>query len=162
MTGRTIFHITQYKAGSQWIQSILLKCASERLIKPKLWATQFVKDPIIPGGIYPAVYVTKRIFDRKRKPENCQQFVVLRDLRDTAVSAYFSLKLSHPPVGDVEKIRRRLNSRDFEDRMLKYWLGHQVEELGLASTIHRNIRFSNRFCYVAGAPAPFPENDAAA
>ncbi len=121
----TIFHVTQYKAGSQWIYHILLKCASDRIVEPKLWAKQFLKDPIIVGGIYPTVYVTKRMFDRTKKPENARHFVVLRDLRDTAVSAYFSLKLSHPAMGSAEKIRCKLNSRDLEDGLLwilKNWL----------------------------------------
>jgi len=121
----TIFHITQYKAGSQWVYNILLKCAPDRIVKPKLWAAQFLKDPIIVGAIYPTVYVTKRLFDRTKKPENTSYFVVLRDLRDTAVSAYFSLKLSHPTMGSAEKIRRKLNSRDLEDGLLwilKNWL----------------------------------------
>jgi lipopolysaccharide transport system ATP-binding protein len=121
----TIFHITQYKAGSQWILKILLKCAGDRIVQPKLWAAQFLKDPIVSGAVYPAVYVTKRMFERTRKPENSKHFVILRDLRDTAVSGYFSLKLSHPLMGPAEKIRRKLNSRDLEEGMLwilKNWL----------------------------------------
>jgi hypothetical protein len=121
----TIFHVTHYKAGSQWIYSIMGKCAGERIVRPKLWADHFRKDPIVPGAIYPTVYVTKRVFDRVRKPENSRHFVVLRDLRDTSVSAYFSLKFSHAAIGDVEKIRKTLDSRDFEEGMLwifRHWL----------------------------------------
>jgi lipopolysaccharide transport system ATP-binding protein len=121
----TIFHVTQYKAGSQWIHNLLLKCAPERVIKPKLWAEHFTRDPIIPGAIYPTVYATKSVFDRTKKPDDYRHFVILRDLRDTAVSAYFSLQVSHPNVGSVDKIRRKLNSRDQEGGMLwilKNWL----------------------------------------
>jgi hypothetical protein len=121
----TIFHVTQYKAGSQWIHNLLLKCAPERVIKPKLWAEHFTSDAIIPGAIYPTVYVTKSVFDRTKKPEDYRRFVIFRDLRDTAVSAYFSLQVSHPKVGSIERIRRKLNSRTLEDGMLwilRNWL----------------------------------------
>jgi len=121
----TIFHVTQYKAGSQWIHNLLLKCAPERVVKPKLWAKHFTNDAIIPGAIYPTVYVTKSVFDRRKKPEDYRRFVIFRDLRDTAVSAYFSLQVSHPKVGSIEKIRRKLSSRTLEAGMLwilRNWL----------------------------------------
>jgi hypothetical protein len=121
----TIFHVTQYKAGSQWIHNLLLKCAPERVVTPKLLAKHFTHDAIIRGAIYPTVYVTKSVFDRTKKPEDYRRFVIFRDLRDTAVSAYFSLQVSHPKVGSVEKIRRKLSSRTLEDGMLwilRNWL----------------------------------------
>jgi hypothetical protein len=121
----TIFHVTQYKAGSQWIHNLLLKCAPERVVTPKLWARHFTNDALIPGAIYPTVYVTKSVFDRTKKPENYRHFAIFRDLRDTAVSAYFSLQVSHPKVGSIDKIRRKLSSRTVEDGMvwiLRNWL----------------------------------------
>ena len=87
----TIFHITVYKAGSQWIYNILLQCVPERLVPPKVDSAQFVVDEIIPGKIYPTIYLPRTLFYKKSIPSRSKHFVVLRDLRDILVSGYFSL-----------------------------------------------------------------------
>ncbi len=111
--GSTIFHITLHKAGSQWIRHLLSKCAPEWIVQPQLRNAHLLKAPIKEGYIYPAVCITKRDFDRIRKPKNSRHFVILRDLRDVLVSAYFSLKSSHPEdeEGKISDIRRALNAR---------------------------------------------------
>jgi lipopolysaccharide transport system ATP-binding protein len=116
----TIFHITQYKAGSQWIHQILLRCAAPRIVSPKLWAAHFLQDRIIEGGIYPTVYVTKEEYEDTPKPPGSASFVILRDLRDIAVSAYFSIKFSHPEIGRIGERRKALVSRDVENGYI--WL----------------------------------------
>jgi len=116
----TIFHLTQYKAGSQWIYNILLQCASNRLIQPRLASAQFVIDDIIPGKIYPTVYLPRTLFYRKSLPSQSKHFVVLRDLRDILVSAYFSLIASHQEIGGVSAVRRKLSRMSQEDGFL--WL----------------------------------------
>lgn len=94
--GPTIFHITHWKAGSQWIYKILRDCAPEHIVPPQLGESQFLHWPLLEGRVYPTVYVTKQQFDSVRLPANWRRFVVIRDLRDTLVSAYFSIKVSHP------------------------------------------------------------------
>src|SRR6185312_972323 len=78
----TIFHLTQYNAGSQWIHNICLQCAADRVVSPRIASAQFVIDDIIPGRIYPAVYLPRILFYRKSVPSQSKHFVVLRDLRD--------------------------------------------------------------------------------
>jgi len=92
----TVVHVTHWKAGSQWMHKILRECAPDRIVEPKLGETQFLLRPLQPGKIYPTAYVTKQQFDSVRLPRNWRRFVIIRDLRDTLVSAYFSIKLSHP------------------------------------------------------------------
>ena len=46
--------------------------------------------------MYPTVYATQEEFDSVRLPPAWTRFVVIRDLRDTLVSGYFSLRHSHP------------------------------------------------------------------
>jgi hypothetical protein len=121
----TTFHISLYKAGSQWIRLVLERCAPSQIIDPKADMTHVVNDPIVPGGIYPAIYLTKSAFDEVKKPLDSRHFVVLRDLRDTAVSAYFSLKFSHAEIGGIESMRKQLTGRKFEEAMLwilEHWL----------------------------------------
>jgi hypothetical protein len=55
-----VFHITHWKAGSQWIHRILHGLVYERLVLPKVGMGQFLLAPIQPGKFYPTLYVTKK------------------------------------------------------------------------------------------------------
>ena len=121
----TIFHLTVYKAGSQWIHNILLQCAPDRLIPPQIDSAQFVVDDIIPGKIYPTVYLPRSLFYKKSIPGQSKHFVVLRDPRDTLVSAYFSLIASHTEMGNVSVVRRKLSQMSKEEGflwMIRRWM----------------------------------------
>jgi len=118
----TLFHITHWKAGSQWIYRILEKAAgSDRLVRPQIGEMQFLNWPIRPGGVYPTVYVTAEQYAAIAKPPGSRHFVVLRDLRDTLVSAYYSLKFSHQTFGDpqMEAWRSALHELDEEAGLLR-------------------------------------------
>jgi len=114
----TVFHLTQYKAGSQWIYHILKRCAPEQVITPKHEIAHVMKDPIIAGHIYPTVYLTKEKFDQIKRPADSRFFVILRDLRDITVSAYFSLKISHVAMGEIPQIRQELCRRELESGLI--------------------------------------------
>lgn len=122
----TVFHITNHKAGSQWVAEILKHAAPERFVKPQTGVRHFFEHPIKLGHIYPTIYVPKPLFSTTLKGYNTQLvkhdvnflrsffasiansfsfrfrnnpykiFVIVRDLRDILVSHYFSLKVSHP------------------------------------------------------------------
>lgn len=141
----TVFHITHYKSGSQWVLQVLRECAPERFVAPHVDLGQFYKAPLIPGAIYPTIYVSYSNFQNtvypsldidernyrysetdgaavknwynffvKRLP--VRKFVIIRDLRDTLVSLYFSVKISHAVVSKkLAEGRKRLNQLDFED-----------------------------------------------
>lgn len=144
----TVFHITHPKAGSQWIRHVLAGCALKRIIEPKVKVAQFYEDALVPGAIYPTVYVPRPRFEKvlnptvdldaqtyRPSPEDeasvqnwynfvvkqspVIKFVVIRDLRDTLVSLYFSLKVSHRIISEnVAEGRRKLNEMEFEDGFL--------------------------------------------
>lgn len=115
----TIFHITHWKAGSQWIHKILVDCVPERIIPPQLREAQFLDGPLQPQKVYPTVYVTKQQFDSVRLPSNWRRFVIIRDLRDTLVSAYFSLKVSHAILDyRIARWRSVLQSLSMEDGLI--------------------------------------------
>ena len=88
----TVFHITHYKSGSQWVLAVLNEVAKNRIVEPQVAANHVTQQPIIPGRIYPCVYLTKPKFLAANPPENRKVFIVLRDLRDTLVSLYFSVR----------------------------------------------------------------------
>jgi hypothetical protein len=114
-----VFHITHWKAGSQWIARILRDLVGDRLVLPvNSLQDQFLKWPIQPGMVYPAIYVSKEQFDQVSKPSNCRRFVIIRDLRDTLVSLYFSVKISHALPAQLASMRTALSQRDHEAGLL--------------------------------------------
>ena len=115
----TIFHITHWKAGSQWIYKILREVAPERIVVPQVGVMQFLSDSIIGGAVYPTIYVTKEQFYSIPLPNNSRKFIVIRDLRDTLISAYFSIRYSHPLIGDsLANWRVRLNAANLEEGLI--------------------------------------------
>ncbi len=91
----TLFHITHWKAGSQWIHRILDYCAHDKIIAPQTDPQLFLQAEILPGKIYPTLYLSYHDFIRAALPKDYKYFVIIRDLRDVLVSLYFSLKISH-------------------------------------------------------------------
>jgi lipopolysaccharide transport system ATP-binding protein len=121
-----IFHITHWKAGSQWIRKILTDCVPGLIVTPMLNEIQFLEQPIQAGKVYPTVYVTKEQFDRVNPQLEWKRFIVIRDLRDTLVSAYFSIRFSHNANSEVMLTWRNiLNTSNEEDGLIylaKEWL----------------------------------------
>jgi lipopolysaccharide transport system ATP-binding protein len=69
--------------------------------------------------------VTKEDFDTAILPAQWFRFVIIRDLRDTLISGYFSIKFSHPPMGQIAEWRAVLNKVDLDQGLLflmKEWL----------------------------------------
>jgi lipopolysaccharide transport system ATP-binding protein len=116
----TVFHVTHYKAGSQWIQAILRGCVESDLVRAKAGVRQFLEEPIQPGKVYSSVYVTREQFESVAKPEGSRRFVIIRDLRDTVVSGYFSLKVSHGAFAAdrVSALRRELQEGSVEEGLI--------------------------------------------
>lgn len=117
----TIFHITHWKAGSQWVRAVLTDAVRERIVKEKPDMSHVTADPIVRGGVYTPVYVVREQFMANVDQGIPQKrFLVIRDLRDMLVSWYFSMKISHgliegTTVGDL---RRALNALPFEEGLL--------------------------------------------
>ena len=129
-----VIHVTHWKAGSQWVYAILRDCMAERVAPTELKVAHFRQHPVQSGMIYPAVYVTKQEFDATPLPRGTQRFVVIRDLRDTLVSWYFSLKISHPVISsDVVEIRQVLNSLTQEEGLL-----NEIDRMQYIAAIQRS------------------------
>jgi len=120
-----LIHVTHQKAGSQWVYAILRSAFPDRIVPPAMCNKHFLASPAKQGKVYPTVYATKEEFDQARLPEKWHRFVVVRDLRDTMVSAYFSIRYSHPPIGAIPQWRALLNQMDQEEGLiwvLREWL----------------------------------------
>ncbi len=154
-TQPTVFHITHWRAGSQWVAEILKHVAPDRyvawdIVDPRgtkgYGTPTFFTKPLKPGRIYGTVYLSQERFRSlvagffwrtreayqiyplraltnwwnfgvRRKPT--RQFLVIRDLRDTLVSLYFSTKYSHElsPSVMVER-RSKLNALSEEEGLI--------------------------------------------
>ena len=115
----TIFHITHHKAGSQWINRLFHTMAFDRMVLPEVQNQHFLERPIEHGRIYPTLYITREQFESVDLPRRWRRFVIIRDLRDTLVSLYFSLKNSHQILTDRMQSRRNdLSAMSQEDGLL--------------------------------------------
>jgi lipopolysaccharide transport system ATP-binding protein len=127
-SGPTVVHVTHWKAGSQWIRRIVSQCLPDRVVEPEISDRQFLHRPVQAGKVYPTVYCTKQQFDRVHLPDDAHRFVVIRDLRDTLVSAYFSFAFSHPVhEPTMAGLRTALTGLDIEAgllHLLRDWLPH--------------------------------------
>jgi Sulfotransferase domain len=110
-----VFHITQWKAGSQWIHHILTHCFQHKKV------SRFNEDQelICRNTIYTAAYITKEQYDNLNRPADSRHFIVLRDPRDILVSGYYSLKVSHAVEPGIPEERQELEAVSFEDGMLR-------------------------------------------
>ncbi|QIF05691.1 sulfotransferase domain-containing protein [Roseimicrobium sp. ORNL1] len=113
----TIFHLTHMKTGSQWVYQILDSLFPHRIVYPQAWTGHFHEFPIQEGRIYPTVYASRAEFESIKVPAHHRKFFVMRDLRDTFVSLYFSLRYSHPTLveGDVTGMRDELKDMTDEE-----------------------------------------------
>lgn len=93
----------------------------ESMVAPVWDQSQFLEQPIQSGKIYPTLYLTKEQFESVSLPANARRFVIIRDLRDTLISGYFSIKHSHEDTDEyIVSIRSKLESLPFEDGLM--WL----------------------------------------
>ena len=115
----TVFHITHYKAGSQWVYAVLSQAFQGKTIRPEENANHCTKVPIMPGMIYPCVYLTRKEFESIKMPMDIRMFILIRDLRDTLVSQYFSVKVSHKIMGPAMRdLRNSLNSKGLVEGLI--------------------------------------------
>lgn len=119
----TVFHITHWKAGSQWVRAILKDAVPRRYIRV-IEDMSNLRTDFRPGWVYSPVYLPTWGFDEYIPASTpMRRFVVIRDLRDTLVSWYFSVKHSHPLVEKnttdfLAPYRNRLNAASLEDGLI--------------------------------------------
>jgi hypothetical protein len=115
-----IFHVTHWKAGSEWVRAVLNGLAPERFVPRRQSHAHLYEEPIRPDGLYSPVYLHRNEFSRIITVPH-KRFIVIRDLRDTLVSWYFSERYSHPTATNERLAQRRaeLEQTEKEDGLLK-------------------------------------------
>jgi len=91
----TYFHVTHWKAGSQWMRGVLEDIFGQAVVPAEHYNQQIFGRPIFNKKIYTCVYLGKPEFDSLAIPGKSRRLVMIRDLRDTLVSLYFSCRYSH-------------------------------------------------------------------
>ena len=143
----TVFHITHQKAGSQWVREILKFSVPERFVPQELHNLQLTRHAVQLGKVYAAVYMNRNQFlslldpfktkiawaDFFNTPEvylqnwfhftvqkkTCRCVTVIRDLRDTLISLYFSRRYSHPLLTTEHfELRKYLEDAPFDEGLL--------------------------------------------
>ncbi|HEV2392051.1 MAG TPA: sulfotransferase domain-containing protein [Verrucomicrobiae bacterium] len=115
----TFFHITHHKAASQWMLGIFKELFGPVVVKPEYHERHIWDRPIQSGRVYSCCYMGKPEFDTLEVPETSRAFVIIRDLRDTLVSAYFSLGFTHElKVDGMDVFRNILNRLGPEGALL--------------------------------------------
>ncbi|MDD2921820.1 MAG: sulfotransferase domain-containing protein [Anaerolineales bacterium] len=70
----TVFHITHWKSGSQWVAEVLRQSAPERFVQWRILETSanqgkgmaaFIVTPLKPGSVYGTVYLHRERFEGK-------------------------------------------------------------------------------------------------
>jgi len=121
----TLVHITHAKAGSTWIDAVLREIFRDRVARRGRRVARdsggdLASHYFEPGRIYPAMFMTREQFMDHEELREVKRFVVIRDLRDTLVSLYFSLKHSQAldSHGKTSALREKLSGMTREDGLL--------------------------------------------
>jgi lipopolysaccharide transport system ATP-binding protein len=121
----TLIHLTHAKAGSSWIYRILRELFPERIAPrgrkvAEATGGDLSRHVFEPHRIYAAMFMRADEFDAHPELSDALRFVVIRDLRDTLVSLYFSVKVSHPldAEGKRQRERETLVTLSTEDGLL--------------------------------------------
>lgn len=117
----TILHITHWKAGSQWVSAVLRDVFPDRCARVEPDFSNLRPDP---GVIFTPVYLPVHgVKEFMPESASTRRFAVIRDLRDTLVSWYFSVKHSHGRTdtytdGIVLSYRERFHQCSEEEGLL--------------------------------------------
>lgn len=111
--------ITHAKAGSTWIDGILRTLYGARVM-PRSGNLNGVT--YYPEKIYSALFITREELSNFPQFEFLQRFFVMRDLRDTLCSRYFSIRYTHGLSNNkavlLEQQRKELNKLSIQNGMI--------------------------------------------
>jgi hypothetical protein len=110
-----MMHITHGKAGSTWIDRLLRELFGKR-VSPRMYQLpeRFTFDRF---QVYSAIFITREKFLSYPELADIRRFIVFRDLRDTLISQYFSMRDTHEldPGGIVKERRDILRACSFQE-----------------------------------------------
>jgi hypothetical protein len=121
----TLVHVTHAKAGSTWIDTLLREIFGDHVARRGRHVARDTGGDLAshyfePGRIYPAMFMTREQFMDHPELRDVKRFIIIRDLRDTLVSLYFSLKNSQSlnSQSKTTELRNKLAAINREDGLL--------------------------------------------
>src|SRR2546422_9223490 len=108
-TQAAYYHVTHWKAGSQWLLAVLKDAFGAAVVQPRELVKHAYATAPSGGSVYPCCYLTQPEFFAVPAHPDARRFLVVRDLRDTLISRYFSLRYTHNLNGHIDKYRWLLN-----------------------------------------------------
>ncbi len=139
-----ILHLAHPEAGGDWLAHVFRACVPDRVVMPSAQAC-LVDELIQAGNVYPNVFVTRPEFDRLHLPGDWRRLVVIRDLRDTLVSAYLNFKAS---PSELQTKLWALNTEDGLVYLMDEWLPACAEfQLSWLEAGERLIHYEDLLIY---------------
>ena len=142
----TLVHVTHVKAGSTWLDHIWRQLFGPHVAPRNKSVAAEVNGDLSryvfpPDRFYSAMFMTRDEFMKHPELNAAKRFVVIRDLRDTVVSLYFSLKVSHPVDDIVSEQRSLLNEMTCEEGLTHLVRGYlrKVVRIQLSWLAHDEI-----------------------
>ncbi len=122
-----LIFITHAKAGSTWMDNILRSLYRKR-VAPRAFSVP-EHFSFAQHRIYSAIFMSRAEFLQHPELFGAHRFVLIRDLRDTIISQYFSLRDTHgeDPAGIVAARRKVLLDLSEEDGLL-YLIDNQAQK----------------------------------
>ena len=117
------YHVTHWKAGSQWFLALLRDVFGAAVVDPQELVKHAYAAGPEQGKVYPCCYLKQQEFAVIPAPANARRFVLIRDLRDTLISGYFSMRYTHSLMGQIEKFRWFLNRWSMEEGLINLMEG---------------------------------------
>lgn len=139
-----IYHTCVPKTGSQWLKKIFsdpviysysglnfftFAGPDTRFLHERIYEKEFKDKTIISP-----IYISYDKFQKIPKSQNYRTFFIMRDPRDIIISWYFSAKISHGKMGDIENLRKVLNEKNTKEGLI--YLIDYVSEFGLFTALN--------------------------
>ncbi len=95
-----LLHITHAKAGSTWLQNIFMRALPKAQV-PRRIGSEYGRIENQVDTVYTAIFAYRSQMEELNLLQNNLHFFVMRDLRDTLTSRYFSERYSHAATGNI-------------------------------------------------------------
>lgn len=112
-----LLHITHAKAGSTWLQNIFLRALPREQVPLRIGGDHH-RIENHPDTVYTAIFAYRAQLEPLKVLENSLHFFVMRDLRDTLTSRYFSERYSHSATGNIPARRAIYEGMSDEEGLL--------------------------------------------
>ncbi len=142
-----MLHLTHPEAGGGWLADVLRACVPDR-VTPSPARAHLADWSAQAGHIYLNIFATQPEFNRLRLPDEGRRLVVIRDLRDTLVSAYLNLSRDTVSSNELQTKLRALDTEDGLIYLMDEWLPACAEfQLSWLEAGERLIHYEDLLAY---------------